>query len=156
MNVLEARRVLGVRVTATSDEVARAYRKQVYRVHPDRNSADPHAAERVIRLNEAYDTVRRAEAAPRRTPSGAPSPAGPAWDWFNAATDAAAAGDPSYVRGTDPLTDLINDIRKAVHDIDPRAAHVAVGMAIGAMFLTAMMAPPPLRTVQPPVRAAKK
>ena len=154
MNVLEARKVLGVGVTASSDDVTKAYRKRVYLVHPDRNPADTRAGEKVVRLTEAYAVLRRAATSPARrwTPADFSGPAGsgPAWEWFHG-TDAQAAGDPDYRRGDDPLTDLINDIRTAVRNIDPKAVHVAAGMAIGAMFLTVMMAPPP----QPPKPVAK-
>lgn len=130
MNILEARKLLRVGVMASPEEVSRAYRKRVYTVHPDRNPGDPRAADKVVRLTEAYNVLRRSSyPSPRRRV--APTP-GPAWEWFNA-DDAAAAGDPQYKPGTDPLTDLINDLRKTVRNVDPAAANVAVGVALGVM-----------------------
>lgn len=153
MNVLEARKLLGVPITASSDEVTKAYRHRVYLVHPDRNPSDTSAGEKVVRLTEAYATLRRAATSPaRRWPQPGPdfwSERGPAWEWFHG-TDAQAAGDPNYKRGDDPLTDLINDIRTAVHNIDPKAVHVAAGMAIGVVFLTIMTSSGPSRPAETP------
>ena len=141
MNVLEARRVLGVGVMASPEDVTRAYRKRVYVVHPDRNPRDPRAGEKVVRLTEAYAVMKHTAGAPPRAYRGRgwtrSSPAwegrGPAWDWFHA-DDAAAVGDPQYRPGTDPLTDLINDMRNAVRGFDPEAANIAVGAALGMMI----------------------
>jgi len=57
--------LLGVGRKATLDEIKRAYRKLVFRYHPDRNPNDPTAAEKLKGVMDAYevlsDEVQRAE-----------------------------------------------------------------------------------------------
>ena len=49
--------VLGVSENASPDEVKKAYRKKARENHPDLNPNDPAAAERMNRINEAYDRI---------------------------------------------------------------------------------------------------
>lgn len=132
MNLITARKLLGVGVMASADDVTKAYRKKVYAVHPDRNPNDPRAGEKVVRLTEAYGLVKRASAVP-------PQARGVAWKWFHV-DDATAAGDPSYKAGTDPLTDLINEMRRTVREMDPdKVAYGAAAAAIGILIFSEML-----------------
>ena len=53
--------VLGIRPTATPDEVKAAFRKMALRYHPDRAGDDPRAAKRMAEVNAAYDRLKQAE-----------------------------------------------------------------------------------------------
>lgn len=53
--------ILGVAPGATKDEVKKAYRKKARENHPDLNPNDPHAAERMNEINEAYDRLMNPE-----------------------------------------------------------------------------------------------
>ena len=50
-------RVLGVDAGASRQEIARAYRRAVQRVHPDAQPTDPRAAARFRELTDAYDLL---------------------------------------------------------------------------------------------------
>jgi curved DNA-binding protein CbpA len=50
-------RVLGVDTGASRQDIARAYRRAVQRVHPDARPADPQAAARFRELTDAYDQL---------------------------------------------------------------------------------------------------
>ena len=64
-DLLEARRALGVSVTATWAEVRAAYRERIAAAHPDRaGGSTAHAAE----LNDAYTALARARRADRLDP----------------------------------------------------------------------------------------
>jgi len=68
--------VLGVTPSASSDEIAGAFRTQARRLHPDRNPGDPVAAEHFKDLTLAYQTLSRPrsrDAYDRRHLAGAPS-----------------------------------------------------------------------------------
>lgn len=53
--------VLGVPRDASADEVKRAYRKKARENHPDLNPNDPAAADRMNKVNEAYDRITNPE-----------------------------------------------------------------------------------------------
>ena len=46
--------VLGVKASATVDEIKRAYRQMVFRFHPDRNPDNPEAADKFNQVRDAY------------------------------------------------------------------------------------------------------
>ena len=53
--------VLGRERNASPDEVKKAYRKKARENHPDLNPGDPAAAERMNKINEAYDRIMNPE-----------------------------------------------------------------------------------------------
>jgi len=70
---------LGVRPSASTEEIRAAYRKKAQETHPDRNPDDPRAAERFQAVKEAYQVLRDPErraryddarSARRRLPDG--------------------------------------------------------------------------------------
>jgi len=70
---------LGVRPSASSEEIRAAYREKAQETHPDRNPDDPRAAERFQAVKEAYQVLRDPErraryddtrSARRRLPDG--------------------------------------------------------------------------------------
>ena len=50
---------LGVRPDATDEEIAKAYKHLAKRYHPDLNPNNAAAAERMGRINQAYDEIKR-------------------------------------------------------------------------------------------------
>lgn len=70
---------LGVRPSASAEEIRRAYRQKAQETHPDHNPDDPKAAERFQKVKEAYQVLRDPErrsqyndvrAAEQRAPNG--------------------------------------------------------------------------------------
>ena len=53
--------LLGIKRKASADEIKRAYRKLVFRYHPDRNPNDQEAAVKLKQIMEAYDILSNAE-----------------------------------------------------------------------------------------------
>jgi len=54
---LDHYKVLGVSPSASSKEIKEAYRKLAFIYHPDRNQMDPEASEKMMQINEAYNTL---------------------------------------------------------------------------------------------------
>ena len=46
--------ILGIKPTATVDDIKRAYRQMVFRFHPDRNPDNPEAADKFTQVRDAY------------------------------------------------------------------------------------------------------
>lgn len=53
--------LLGVEPKATSEEIKRAYRRLVFRYHPDRNPDNRQAAEKLKEIMAAYDVLSNEE-----------------------------------------------------------------------------------------------
>ena len=53
--------LLGIKRKASADEIKRAYRKLVFRYHPDRNPSDQEAAAKLKQIMEAYDVLSNME-----------------------------------------------------------------------------------------------
>jgi DnaJ-class molecular chaperone len=53
--------LLGVKRKATPEEIKRAYRRLVFRYHPDRNPNDDEAAAKLKEIIEAYDVLSNSE-----------------------------------------------------------------------------------------------
>ena len=49
--------ILGVKRKASAEEIKRAYRKLLFRYHPDRNPEDEKAAQKLKQVLEAYDIL---------------------------------------------------------------------------------------------------
>lgn len=54
-------RVLGISKDASKDEIKKAYRQKAKEYHPDLHPGDPHAAEKMNEINEAYDMLSNPE-----------------------------------------------------------------------------------------------
>lgn len=50
-------KILGVAFNASSDDIKAAYKRLVFRYHPDRNGGDNRFHELVIKINEAYSVL---------------------------------------------------------------------------------------------------
>ncbi len=100
--------VLGVSRDASADEVKKAYRKKARENHPDLNPNDPDAADRMNKINEAYDRImnpekyaardRRASAAAGGPGAGYGGAGGPSAGYGGAGQGAGGSG---YGYGTE-------------------------------------------------------
>ena len=91
--------VLGVKKTATQDEIKKAYRKLARKYHPDANPDDPKAEEKFKEVSSAYEVLSDAEkrkhvrrSGPRSFGQGAPGRAAAASAATRAASPWAATG----------------------------------------------------------------
>ena len=53
--------IMGLPGNASEDEIKRAYRKLAMQYHPDRNRDDPHSAEKLKEINNAYHVLGNKE-----------------------------------------------------------------------------------------------
>jgi len=54
-------KILGVKKSASSGEIKKAYRKLALMLHPDKNAGDPNAAEKMAAVTEAYEVLGDAD-----------------------------------------------------------------------------------------------
>lgn len=66
--------ILGVKPSATADDIKRAYRQMVFRYHPDRNPDNSDAADKFNQVRDAYAVL--SDALQRRAYDGINHPAG--------------------------------------------------------------------------------
>lgn len=66
--------ILGVKPTASVDDIKRAYRQMVFRYHPDRNPDNPEAADKFNQVRDAYSVL--SDGLKRRVYDGVNNPAG--------------------------------------------------------------------------------
>jgi DnaJ-class molecular chaperone len=66
--------VLGIKPSATVDDIKRAYRQMVFRYHPDRNPDNSEAADKFNQVRDAYAVL--SDALKRRAYDGINHPAG--------------------------------------------------------------------------------
>lgn len=66
--------ILGVKPSATVDDIKRAYRQMVFRFHPDRNPDSPDAADKFTQVRDAYAVL--SDALKRRVYDSVKHPAG--------------------------------------------------------------------------------
>lgn len=76
MNLAECYRILGLRSSATYEEIKSSYRRLARRYHPDLNPGSAHQAEQFIQVNAAYrqlmERVQPTRVGDRPSPSSAP------------------------------------------------------------------------------------
>ena len=53
--------ILGVKKTATEDQIKKAFKKLAIKHHPDKNPDDPHAKDKFQKIANAYETLSDSE-----------------------------------------------------------------------------------------------
>lgn len=86
--------ILGVSRDASTDEVKKAYRKKARENHPDLNPNDPDAAERMNKINEAYDRIINPEKYAREDARkrGYGAPYSPGYSGYSSPSGSAGSG----------------------------------------------------------------
>lgn len=59
MTLAQAAEILGIPVTATAEQLRKAYRKLANQYHPDRNPGNAHAEEMMRKINEAHNVFKK-------------------------------------------------------------------------------------------------
>ncbi len=61
---------LGIKSSASKDEIKKAYKKLAHKYHPDKNPDDPNAEEKFKEAKEAYEILSGKKADPKQSQSG--------------------------------------------------------------------------------------
>jgi DnaJ-class molecular chaperone len=139
-------RILGVRPSATPEQIRRRYRELALKFHPDRHRGDESAEEFFRLINSAYQTVLDSFAREQRDPAGnaqpeivAPAPTEPADEVPADSTVQAAKPRPGFERAPQAAqtieveVDLVHVMRPgAVEMALPRGGTVLLRMPAGA------------------------
>ena len=157
--------VLGVDRDASEAEIRRAYLARARQFHPDVSRDDPQAAERMRRVNQAWELLSDpgfrvpSPARPAGAGSRAPAPAGPGpasdlddadfdesdfYAGFSEADDRAITGGglPDWLRLTPPLTLVAGLFLVAVGGLAGLLPLVAVGLGALAVALVMFVVAP--------------
>ena len=89
--------ILGVKPSASVDDIKRAYRQMVFRFHPDRNPDSPEAADKFTQVRDAYAVL--SDALKRRVYDGVKHPAGAEESDEPAEEDSSENEEPASSRG---------------------------------------------------------
>jgi len=108
-------KVLGVKRSATKEEIQQAYRKLVRQYHPDLNPNDKQAEEKFKEVNEAYqvlnDPNRRKEYEATLKSGGGPSPRSKGTSQAQR-KPSSTAGPSQATMPADPLSSLLDQMRQ--------------------------------------------